>query len=182
MTETRMTLVDADRPPDDLKPLFARVAAHYGGPPGPAHRLLANHPALYRQWLGMGSELLMSGNLQARTRELVILRTARNCACVYELHSHAAAARNAGIDDAQLAAVQAPDLDPSAFDPGDLAALRCADQLWAEATLDDAAWAELRRHFEPLLAAELLFLVGHYVATAFLLNGLGLEEHLGCRP
>src|SRR5215468_11484347 len=108
MTETRMTLVDADRPPDDLKQVFDRVAAHYGTPPGPAHRLLANHPALYQEWLGTGSELLMSGKLPARTRELVILRTASNCECDYELHSHAAAARSAGIDDAQLAAIQAP--------------------------------------------------------------------------
>jgi AhpD family alkylhydroperoxidase len=178
MTETRMTLVDADRPPDSLKPVFDRVAAHYGRPPGPAHRLLANHPALYRQWLGTGSELLVSGKLPARTRELVILRTAGNCKCAYERRSHEAAARDAGVDDAQLAAVQAPVLDASAFDPGELAALRCADRLWADATLDGAAWAELRRHFEPPLAEELLFLVGHYVATAFLLNGLGLQEHL----
>ena len=48
MTETRMTLVDADSPPDDLKPVFERVAAHYGGGPRPAHLLLADHPALYR--------------------------------------------------------------------------------------------------------------------------------------
>lgn len=178
MTEKRMTLVDADSPPGDLKPVFERVAAHYGSRPGPAHLLLANHPALYRQWLGTGSQLLMSGKLPARTRELVILRTASNCECAYELSSHTAAARTAGIGDAQLAAVQAPGLDPSAFNPGDLAALRCADDLWAKATLDDAAWAELRRYFEPQLAAELMFLVGHYVATAFLLNGLGLREHL----
>jgi 4-carboxymuconolactone decarboxylase len=178
MTETRMTLVDANRPPDGLKPVFDQVTVHYGRPPGAAHRLLANHPALYRQWLGTGSELLVSGKLPARTRELVILRTARNCKCAYERRSHEAAARDAGVDDAQLAAVQATGLDVRAFDQADLAALRCADRLWADATLDDATWAELRRHFEPPLAEELLFLVGHYVATAFLLNGLGLQEHL----
>src|SRR5262249_60278770 len=110
MPETGMPLVAAAPPPEGLKPVFARVAAHYGRPPGPAHRLLANHPALYRQWLGTGSGLLMSGNLHARTPELVILRTARNSGCAYALHSPAAAARPAGTGDAALAAVQAPEL------------------------------------------------------------------------
>src|SRR5262249_3920300 len=124
MTEPRMTLVSADHPPEELKPVFERLTAHYGRPPGAAHRLLANHPALYRQWLGTGSELLLSGKLPARTRELVILRTACNCGCAYERHSHEAAARDAGVDAVQFAALDAPALDPSAFDPGELAALR----------------------------------------------------------
>ena len=79
MTETRMTLVDANRPPDGLKPVFDRVTAHYGRPPGAAHRLLANHPALYRQWLGTGSELLVSGKLPARTRSTS--HSSRRCSC-----------------------------------------------------------------------------------------------------
>src|SRR3954469_18131560 len=58
---------------------------------------LARHPELFRAWLPFGGHLLRSDVLPARERELLILRTACNCASSYEWGQHVRRAEGLGM-------------------------------------------------------------------------------------
>src|SRR5256885_3449130 len=67
---------------------------------------LGRHPELFKAWIGLGSMLLMNGTLPARDRELAILRSAHNGACVYEWTHHQQLGRDAGLTEAELSALE----------------------------------------------------------------------------
>lgn len=167
----RIAPVPANVGEEPLATLFAAVARHYGAPPSIGQRLIANHPHLYRRWLGLGSELLTRGQLRPDLRELAILRVAHNTGCDYEWRSHHPAALAAGLPDAMLASWTHGPVQAEA-DPARLAVISLADALHAEATVDDPLWDRLCGLFSLEQILELLVLVGHYTLTAYLLNPL----------
>ena len=78
---------------DEVRTLLERVP---GGLDAPFNifTTFAHHPPLMRRWLPFGSALL-TGELPARDRELLILRTAWNCHAAYEWGHHATIGRAA---------------------------------------------------------------------------------------
>lgn len=167
----RIAPVPPDIADEPLATLFAGVAKHYGAPPSVGQRLLANHPALYRRWLALGSELLTNGALPADLRELAILRVAHNTVCDYEWRSHGPAALAAGLPGSMLAGWRSGDAE-GGHDPRWDAVVALADGLHQACTIDDVLWERLRGLFSVELILELLFLVGHYTTTAYALNAL----------
>lgn len=168
----RVAPVAADTRAEPLATLFAVVSRHYGAPPSVGQRLIANHPGLYRRWLGLGSELLTAGELPADVRELVILRVAHNTGCDYEWRSHGPAAIAAGLPQDLLEGWKS---ETSAADWPDrrwAAAAALADALHERANVDDELWNRLGELFSLKAILELLFLVGHYTTTAYALNAL----------
>ena len=167
----RIPPIPAETTDARLAPLFSSVARHYGGPPSTGHLLIANHPGLYRRWLALGTDLLTAGALPADLRELAILRVAHNTGCDYEWRSHWPAAMAAELPEAMLNGWKAGDREPCP-DARWESVVALADVLHREADVDDALWARLRGHFGVEVVLELLFLVGHYTTTAYLLKAL----------
>lgn len=167
----RLPPVPADTEREPLATLFARVARHYGAPPSVGQRLIANHPGLYRRWLGLGSELLTKGALPADLRELAILRVAHNTGCDYEWRSHWPTAIAAGLPAAMLAGWKDASAEAWPEPRWELVAA-LADALHGRSTIDDGLWDRLHDRFGAELVIELLFLVGHYTTTAYVLNAL----------
>jgi len=139
---------------------------------------LAHHPDLLRRWLVFGNHVLGKSTLPARERELVILRVGWLCRSEYEWGQHVLIARQVGIDDQEIARVAAGP-DASGWTPREAAALRAADELWSDARIADATWAELSRHFESKQLIDLVFAIGQYTLVSMALNTLGVERDPG---
>jgi AhpD family alkylhydroperoxidase len=140
---------------------------------------LGRHPELFKSWIGFGTMLLLEGRLPARDRELAILRAAHNNACTYEWTHHVRLGHDAGLNDAEIAALAAG-LDEHPWAPADRAVVAAADELHTTKTLSGGSWASLSERFDEPGLIELVILIGHYTMLAFALNALNVqpeEEH-----
>lgn len=135
---------------------------------------LARNPELFESWIGLGSRLLLGGALDARVRELAILRTAHHGSCAYEWSHHLRIGRDAGLSDAEIAALAGP-LDGHPWSPRDRMVVAAADELHATSTIGDALWAELAGRFDERELIELVLLIGHYQMLAYALNALRVQ-------
>jgi alkylhydroperoxidase family enzyme len=139
---------------------------------------LVRHQRLFKRWSGFGGFLLYRGEVPARDREMLILRTAWNCRAEYEWSQHARIAGMAGVSDTEIARVtDGP--DASGWAALDAALLRAADELHREARLSDATWAVLAAHYDEHQLIEVCMIVGQYHLVAFTANSLGIEIEPG---
>lgn len=134
---------------------------------------LVRHESLFWAWLAFAGKLL-AGKLDARHRELVILRTAHRCGCTYERRHHRTIGREIGLSEHELAAVEA-DLETVDWQDADRLVLEVVDELHAEHRISDETWARMRERFTDAQLIELVMLVGHYHLLAFTLNALQVE-------
>jgi 4-carboxymuconolactone decarboxylase len=139
---------------------------------------LANHPGLMRKWLPFGGKLLAGGALDARTRELLILRTAWNVASDYEWGQHLRIGREAGLTDDEMTRVTTGP-DAAGWSSEDAVVLRACDELCTERDLSDATWAALAGRFDTRQLVEVPMLVGHYVMVAGMLKSLRVQRDPG---
>ena len=139
---------------------------------------LVRHPRLFKRWSGFGGFLLYRGDLPARHRELLILRTAWNCGADYEWGQHERIARTVGVSEAEVSRV--PD-GPGApgWSPLDAALLTAADELHRGSSIADPTWRLLAEHYDEHQLIEICMVVGQYHLVAFTLNSLGVERESG---
>jgi len=164
----RLAPVDPATAPQDLAPVLTMNI----------FTTLANNPGLMRKWLPFGGKLLMAGSLDARTRELLILRTAYNVGCDYEWGQHVSMAREAGLSDDEIARIP----EGSAADGwsrDDLVLILACDELCTERDLGDATWERLSARFDAKQLVEVPMLVGHYAMLAGTLKALRVERDPG---
>lgn len=152
------------------------LVASVGGPAAGAGALnifltLVRHPGLFRRWLPFGGKLL-TGKLPDRDRELLILRTAVNCAAPYEWAQHVKIGRAAGLTDSEIERIKEGAV---VWEGLDAALLRAADELHESSAVTDATWAELAQHYDERQLIEVPMVVGHYHLVAFTLNALRVQ-------
>lgn len=131
-------------------------------------------PGLYTPRLTFGRYLQRESLLPPQTRELLILRTAWLTRTNYEWGHHVAAARAAGLSDAQIARIAAGP-DAADWTPEQSAVLRAADELRREAFIGTATWSALQQHYDPKQLVEIVYTVGGYTMTALAINSLGIQ-------
>jgi alkylhydroperoxidase family enzyme len=133
----------------------------------------ARHPDLARAFLGFNRHLFAS-TLPARTRELLILRTAATCGSAFERVQHEIIARREGIDDAEIArTIEGP--DAAGWSTADAALLRATDELLGTWNVSDATWAELATELDDRQLMDLVFTVGSYAMLGAALNAFGVR-------
>lgn len=135
---------------------------------------LITHPKLYGPRAQFGSFIQRDSGLPPRTRELCILRTARNIACEYEWIHHLELAKTAGLTPVEIDRVTKGPSAPG-WNPIDAATLRAADELHREAFISDATWSTLTRNFTPQRLLEIIFTVGGYCMTGAAIRSFGIQ-------
>ena len=100
---------------------------------------LAQHPRLLKRFNVLGGMFLAHGRLPARERELVVLRVAWRCQCVYEWGQHVVIGRKAGITDEELAALTRP-VSEGGWSPADATLLTFTDELLDRVDVSDEVW------------------------------------------
>ena len=135
---------------------------------------LAHHPALAKAFLRFNVHLLYSSTLPPRIRELAILRVAHRRECAYEWSHHVGMAKDEGITDEQIAALQRGE----AADAFDRTVITAVDELDERSRLSDQTWAELGEHLNDQQRMDFVFTVGCYTLLAMAFNTFGIQlEH-----
>jgi 4-carboxymuconolactone decarboxylase len=177
MTEPRVAPIDPTTAPGDIAAFLTDATAGTGGALN-IFTTMANHPGLLRRYLPFGGKLLLGGVIDARSRELMILRTAWNCRSEYEWGQHARIGREIGLTDDEIGRVTEGPGHP-AWAPDDALLITACDELCDTHTLTDATWARLADRLDAKHLVELTLLVGHYVMVAGMLNALGVQREPG---
>jgi alkylhydroperoxidase family enzyme len=138
---------------------------------------LARHPKLLKRWAAFGGTLLAGGDLPAREREILILRTGANCQSHYEWGQHVRIGKDAGLTDDEIRMIfEGPD---AGWEADDRALVVAADELHNDSRISDGTWAALRARYDDKQLIELLMVVGQYHLVSFTLNSLGVEREAG---
>jgi 4-carboxymuconolactone decarboxylase len=156
-----------------LAPLPDSVAARVqqaGAPGVNLYRALAHAPRLLEAWIDFAWALREHCDTPRRLRELVILRTAQCMLSQYEWNQHRLMAKEAGVDEHQVAELSMWRTSP-AFDDAERAALALTDAL-VEGRVPDEVNATVDEHFGPQARVELTLTAAFYCAVPRLLDAL----------
>ena len=153
-----------------LLPLIAKPDRE----PARTMAVLARQPELLTPFLGWAAALALNGELSHRHHELLALRAACNCGSEFEWVEHVEYAREAGLTDAEIAAVAQP-ISGGPWSAAERALLRAADELHTDRDVSDATWQELTAHFEQPALVEVLFVVGQYTMLSMVANAAGIQ-------
>lgn len=135
---------------------------------------LAHHPALAKAFLRFNVHLLTSSTLPPRIRELAILRVAHRRQSAYEWSHHVRMAKEEGVTEDQIAAVQRGE----GLDAFDQAVITGVDELDEKSELSDHTWATLGERLNDQQRMDFVFTVGCYALLAMAFNTFGVQpEH-----
>jgi AhpD family alkylhydroperoxidase len=150
-------------------------------PPLNIFRACAHAETAFRPLLRLGGAILGQGELDARRRELAILRTAAVTGAEYEWVQHEAIALGVGATDAQIDAVRRGILDTEDLDEDDRIVLRCAEELLQGDGIREDTFAQARERLSERELVELILAVGYYRMLAGLMNSVAIDpdEPLG---
>ena len=135
--------------------------------------LLAHHPRLAAAWLALGSSLLEEPVIDARERELLILRVGWRTRCEYIWTQHIRIGLAAGLSTDDAAATGSARSD--GWSKREQALLAAADQMVERQSVDDHTWSALAAEFDERQLLEVLFVIGTYTCLAMVVNAAGLE-------
>ena len=115
-------------------------------------RALSHSPEALRRFMKFGQYFLSEGKLEAGLRELAILRAGWLCRSPYEFSQHVSFGRRAGLSDDQIRALCDPQTAAAGtFSPQELAVLRFAGEMTADATVSDATFVGVREFLDEVL-------------------------------
>jgi 4-carboxymuconolactone decarboxylase len=136
-------------------------------------RALAHHPKLMKRWLVFGGHVLNKSTLDARRRELAILRVGWRCGSEYEFGQHTVIALREGISDDEIRRCTAEQTSTdSGWSTDERLLLAATDELIDEYEISDITWTALGEHYSTEQIMDLVFLVGQYTLTCMALKSL----------
>jgi len=143
---------------EELTPEHRTLLA--GLPPLNVFRMVAGAPRALRPFMALGGAVLSTA-LDARRREIVVLRVARATNARYEWVQHEQLARNSGVSDSEIAAVDTEQPVTSLDEECNLIC-RVADEISRDVRLSDEALEQILERYGPREASELVLLVSYY--------------------
>jgi len=180
LSEPRVEPVDLDKIDDEQREALAvftsgaRDVTKSKGTVLNIFRTLVHAPKALTAFLAWGSYILSRRNsLSERDRELVILRTGFNCGSGYEFTQHTRIGLDAGLTEAEIAAIKAGPADPS-WSAEDRAMLHATDDLTRDFHVSDASWAALS-FLSQKQQMDLVMTVGNYTQVSMMLNSFGVQ-------
>jgi NAD(P)-dependent dehydrogenase (short-subunit alcohol dehydrogenase family)/alkylhydroperoxidase family enzyme len=162
----RIPLPTDDQLPDEVRNALSNL------PPLNVFRMVASLPGSFRPFLELGGSLLGDPEIDARIRELLILRVAHVTRSAYEWAQHVQLARNVGVSEAQIEAVTG---DGAALGPEEALACRVADEISRDVRLSDEALELLLDRYGPRGACSLILCAGYYNMVSRFLESARVE-------
>lgn len=166
-----MARVPFPKPEELNDEVRARVAAL---PPLNILRILSHAQANFLPFLAFGTSVLTAQELDARLRELAILRVAHLTGAHYEWTQHEPLARETGATDAEIAAVRE---GPGAAALGDLEkkVLRFTDELTQNVRVSEQTYQALAALLPPRQLVELVLATAFYGLAARVMEVFQIE-------
>lgn len=136
-------------------------------------RALAHNPDGLRAFHGVGEWIRYGGQLDARLRELAILRVGYVTRCAYEFSHHVRVGRDFGLTDEDIELVRRP--AGAEADDGAAVVIQAATEITEDLGLADETWQRLAGLLGDAVAVELVLVVAHYCAVVRVLNSLKVD-------
>jgi 4-carboxymuconolactone decarboxylase len=163
----------------DLKQASPELAELVGSrPPLNIYRMIAHGGDVAVGFLQLGGAILRKSELDARLRELVILRTGALCGSSYETYQHRRVAAAAGVPQQKIEAV----LDASGklitsevFDPLELQLLRFTDEVVRDVKASDESFRQVSEAFSHRQLVEIQLTIGFYMMVSRFLENMEVE-------
>ena len=177
MTTSRIELL----PVDDAKAAAeaANVVPSFGELS--VFQVLLHHPPLAKAMQDLLIALLFRSTLDARLRELAIMRIAWVSGSEYEWTQHWRVATELGVSEDDLVAVR--DWRGAGLGPAEQAVLAATDETIETGTISEATWRECEEHLDSREALiELVVAIGHWRMYATLLRSLRIPLEDGVAP
>lgn len=144
-------------------------------------RATFNHPPIGRIVGEVVQALVLSSVLDARTREVAILRVGWRIGSVYEWSNHVPIARRAGMTDREIIAVRDAEPAPDPLTETDLCAIAVVDEVLDQISVTPATLGNARRLIaDDRAVLELLTIPGLYrtIGTVLLTAQIPLESRV----
>jgi len=142
-------------------------------PPLNVFRMVAGAPRAVRPFLQLGGAVLSTA-LDARRREIAVLRVAHATNAGYEWAQHEQLGRRAGVTDAEIDAIGSEERVSSLDEECNLIC-RVADEVSRDVRLSDAALEQIMDRYGAREAAELILLVSYYNMVSRFLESTRVE-------
>ena len=133
---------------------------------------LLRNVELFEAWADFGTYTMSGSRIDARLREIIVLRTAANLDCEYEWHHHKRLAYAVGLSEDLVDRIRSRKALDS--DDQDLMAC-CADDLTRDTRLSDSVWHRMVNQFGLEYTMDVVFTVGAYTALAMGLKSCGVQ-------
>ena len=137
-------------------------------------RALANNPDGLREFQRVGEWIRHHGQLDARLRELAILRVGYVTRCAYEFSHHVRIGQEFGLTAGDINLVRRPAGAPGG-DEGAAVVIQAATEITTDLGLADETWQRLVSQVGTGCAVELVLVVAHYCAVVRVLNSLKVD-------
>lgn len=138
------------------------------------NKMMAHAENSARHFMRLGNSLLTQAKLDARLRELAILRIAKLCNSKYEWHQHEILARQVGVPEEQIDSLRL-DGDRSVFNHQELAVLRYTEEITTNVKSSTEAFEELAKFLSHQELVELTLSIGFYNMVARFLENTEVE-------
>lgn len=144
-------------------------------------RTLLHQPGAAAAVNRMLHALLWKGSLDARLRELLILRIGWTCGAVYEWTHHWAIALAVGVPEDDVLGVR-DWLAHEGFDDLDRAVLAATDESLTDGSISDLTWRACATHLDEAQLVEMVVAIGNWTLFARLLPSLDVPLEDGVVP
>lgn len=134
-------------------------------------QILLHNPPVAKALNDLLSALLWNGVLDARLRELIIMRLGWVTGSVYEWTQHWRVALSLGVTEADVLGVREWTDHPD-FGDAERAVLAATDDVVERGVISDASWMACRRLFDDAQLVELVTVIGNWRLFASLLRSL----------
>jgi len=135
---------------------------------------MANHPALFKDWLQFASHVLRRNSLPERDREILILRIGWLCRSEYEWAQHVRIGKSVGLTDENIQHIM-DGPEAKGVSDHDRLLLQATDELHKDAFISDTTWAALSKTYSKEQVMDLVFTVGEYNLVSMALNSFGVQ-------
>ena len=156
---------------DELTPEDREILTRL--PPLNVFRMVAGTQRGLRPFLQLGSAVL-SNSLDARRREIAVLRVAHATSAGYERAQHERLARQAGVTEGEIDAI-ATEEPVSSLDEEAKLICRVADEVSRDVRLSDETLEQLVERYGEREAAEVILLVSYYNMVSRFLESTRVE-------
>ena len=141
------------------------------------HRMLGHSGPLADAFVRLATTLRYECELDAALREIAILRVGVLSGATYEVTAHRVHARNAGLSDAQIAAVEAGEDPAGVLTPLQRDVMRFTDDVVANVRASDTTFLPLRSALGHRPLVELVVAIGFYMAACRFLATFDIDVH-----
>jgi 4-carboxymuconolactone decarboxylase len=166
----RLPYVEAEEAPPEVRSILSKMPVQLN-----IFKMTANASAAFPAIISLASSVLTRFELAPNLKELAILRTAQRSKATYEWVQHVPLAKQAGISDEQIDAINCNDVNASKFSDDERLVLQFTDELISDVRVSDSTFRAARERLTPQEIMELIVTSGTYMMMSRIMESTNID-------